>query len=65
MKLVKDNGTSVQVEITQSDWAAISDAIEIRWDALKNHPNQETAKGWWEPLEEFMDTIPKDFLVRK
>lgn len=65
MKLVKDMGTKVQVEITQSDWVAISDALEIRLDALEHHPDQETAKGWLEPLAEFLDTVPKDFLVRK
>lgn len=65
MKLVKDMGTKVQVEITQSDWVAILDALAIRLDALEHHPDQETTKGWLEPLAEFIDTIPNDFLVRK
>lgn len=65
MKLIKDMGTKVQVEITQGDWVAIADALEIRLDALEHHPDQEMAKGWLEPLAEFLDTVPKDFLVRK
>lgn len=65
MKLVKDMGTKVQVEITQSEWAAIVDALIVRCDVLKEHPNQETARGWWEPLEEFIDIMPNDFLIRK
>lgn len=65
MKLVKDMGTKVQVEITQSDWVAILDALAIRIDALEHHPDQKMAKGWLEPLTEFVDTMPNDFLIRK
>lgn len=65
MKLIKDNGLSIQVEITQSDWVAIADALEIRWDILKHHPDQAASESWRRPLEEFLDTVPKDFLIRK
>lgn len=65
MKLVKDMGTKVQVEFNQSEWAAIVDALIVRCDALKEHPDQETAREWWEPLEEFIDIIPNDFLIRE
>lgn len=65
MRLVKDMGTKVQVEITQSDWVAILDALAIRLDVLEHHPDRETAKGWLEPLAEFIDTVPNDFLIRK
>lgn len=65
MKLIKDMGNNVQVEITQEDWGAILDALEIRSDTLHSHPDQGAAKEWWEPLDEFIRIMPDDFLVRK
>ena len=65
MQLVKDNGTSVQVEITRSDWIAISDAIEVQLDALEHNSDQATAKRWIEPLAAFLNAVPNDFLIRK
>lgn len=75
MKLIKDEGLKVQVEITQEDWVALSDCLELYVDNCEaqaeeclKEGNEEDAKAWesWKesPLA-LLNVIPKDFLVRE
>lgn len=75
MKLIKDEGLKVQVEITQEDWVALLDCLELYVDnceaqaeECRKNGDEEEAKsweGWRESPAALLNIIPKDFLVRK
>lgn len=75
MKLIKDEGLKVQVEITQEDWVALLDCLEVYVDncraqaekCRKNGDEEEEKnwKGWEESPAALLNVMPKDFLVRE
>lgn len=75
MKLIKDEGLKVQVEITQEDWVALLDCLEVYVDncetqveECRKNGDEEEAKnweGWRESPAALLDVMPKDFLVRE
>ena len=53
MKLIKDEGLKVQVEITQEDWVALADCLVLYIDRCEAHAeeclkkgDEENAKAW-------------------
>lgn len=78
MKLIKDEGLKVQVEITQEDWVALLDCLMVYADtckaqaeAYRKYGDEETAKDWegWKEWKAspaaLLDVMPKDFLERE
>lgn len=75
MKLIKDEGLKVQVEITQEDWVALLDCLEVYADncrtqaeKCRENGDEEGAKnweGWEESPAALINVMPKDFLVRE
>ncbi len=75
MKLIKDEGLKVQVEITQEDWVALVDCLELYVDRCEDHAeeyrkngDEENAKAWesWkESPAALLNIVPNDFLVRE
>lgn len=75
MKLIKDEGLKVQVEITQEDWVALVDCLVLYIDRCEAHAEEclkkgdkENAKAWesWkESPEALLNVVPNDFLVRE
>lgn len=75
MKLIKDEGLKVQVEITQEDWVALADCLVLYVDRCETHAeeclkkgDEENAKAWesWkESPAALLNVVPNDFLVRK
>ena len=75
MKLIKDEGLKVQVEITQEDWVALVDCLELYVDRCETHAeeclkkgDEENAKAWesWkESPAALLNVVPNDFLVRE
>lgn len=74
MKLVKDEGLKIQVEITQSDCVALLDCLEAYVDNCECQAEECRKKGnedealQWESWKEsplaLLNVIPKDILVR-
>ena len=74
MKLIKDEGLKVQVEITQEDWVALADCLILYVDRCEAQAkeclkkgDEENAKSWesWkEAPAALLDVVPNDFLVR-
>ena len=75
MKLIKDEGLKVQVEITQEDWVALVDCLVLYVDRCEAHAEEcrkngdkEGAKaweGWKESPAALLNVVPNDFLVRE
>ena len=75
MKLIKDEGLKVQVEITQEDWVALVDCLELyvgncetqAEECLKkgDEENAKAWEGWKESPAALLNVVPKDFLVRE
>ena len=75
MKLIKDEGLKVQVEITQEDWIALVDCLELYVDRCEDNAeecrkngDEENAKAWesWkESPAALLNVVPNDFLVRE
>ena len=75
MKLIKDEGLKVQVEITQEDWGALVDCLILYVDRCETHAkeclkkgDEENAKAWesWkESPAALLNVVPNDFLVRE
>ena len=74
MKLIKDEGLKVQVEITQEDWVALVDCLELyvdnceaqAADCSKTGADQhaQACESWKEYPAPLLNVVPKDFLVR-
>ena len=75
MKLIKDEGLKVQVEITQEDWVALVDCLELYVgncetqveECLKkgDEENAKAWKSWQESPAALLNVVPEDFLVRE
>ena len=75
MKLIKDEGLKVQVEITQEDWVALVDCLELyvgncetQIEECLKKGDEENAKaweGWKESPAALLNVVPEDFLVRE
>ncbi len=75
MKLIKDEGLKVLVEITQEDWVALVDCLELYVDRCEDNAkeclkkgDEEDAKaweGWKESPAALLNVVPNDFLVRE
>ena len=75
MKLIKDEGLKVQVEITQEDWIALVDCLELyigrcetQAEECLKKGDEENAKAWesWkESPTALLNVVPNDFLVRE
>ena len=75
MKLIKDEGLKVQVEITQEDWIALVYCLELyvgncetQIEECLKKGDEENAKaweGWKESPAALLNVVPEDFLVRE
>ena len=75
MTLIKDEGLKVQVEITQEDWVALVDWLELyvgncetQAEECLKKGDKENAKAWesWkESPAALLNVVPEDFLVRE
>ena len=75
MKLIKDEGLKVQIEITQEDWVALVDCLELyvgncetQAEECLKKGDEENAKAWerWkESPAALLNVVPEDFLVRE